>query len=158
MLAHIDAESRKKLIYLMTYNGEEIIEEAAFLKIMKAWSTFTANDINNDNRLDVMEIKIMWWIHDNKKPSLSKVDSEIAAMDTDRNGVIDRLEWLAYLCSPAKSGQRTLGNKDYFDFKLRDYFEEVDSDKDGLLNVTELENFMKLDWGEFWNKLDDEGK
>ena len=86
----------------MTYNGEEIIEEAAFLKIMKAWSTFTANDINNDNRLDVMEIKIMWWLHDNKKPSLSKVDSEIAAMDTDQNGVIDRLEWLAYLCSPAK--------------------------------------------------------
>lgn len=102
VLAHIDAESRKKLIYLLTYNGDEIIEEAAFLKIMKVWSTFTANDINNDNSLDLMEIKIMWWLHDDKKPNPTRLEREMAAMDTDGNGVVDRLEWLAYLCSPTK--------------------------------------------------------
>lgn len=67
-LGHIEIESRKKLIYLLTYNGDEIIEQSGFEKIMKIWSSFTANDINNDNELDVTEIKMMWWLLDSKKP------------------------------------------------------------------------------------------
>ena len=67
---------------------------------MGVWSTFSANDINNDNELDVNEIKMMWWLLDNKKPINSKLEREIKIMDTDGNGTIDRLEWLSYLCSP----------------------------------------------------------
>lgn len=44
-------------------------------------------------------------------------------MDTDGNGVIDRLEWLSYLCSPTEPGQQSLGSKDYYDFELRELFE-----------------------------------
>ena len=44
---------------------------------MSVWSTFTANDINNDNELDVNEIKMMWWLLDGKKPINSKLEREI---------------------------------------------------------------------------------
>ena len=67
---------------------------------MSVWSTFTANDINNDNELDVNEIKMMWWLLDGKKPINSKLEREIQIMDSDQNGTVDRLEWLSYLCSP----------------------------------------------------------
>ena len=108
-LQHIDLESRKKLYYLLSYNGDEIIEMTSFQKIMGVWSTFSANDINNDNELDVNEIKMMWWLLDNKKPINSKLEREIKIMDTDGNGTIDRLEWLSYLCSPQMPGSDTLG-------------------------------------------------
>ena len=55
-LSHIELESKKKLVYLLTYNGDQIIEQSAFDKIMQIWASFSANDINNDNELDVTEI------------------------------------------------------------------------------------------------------
>lgn len=115
-LAHIEEDCRQKLYYLLTYNGDYFIEQSTFDRIMGAWSTFTANDINNDNELDVNEIKMMWWLLDGKKPVNAKLEREIRIMDTDGNGTIDRLEWLSYLCSPVLPGQNTLGNKDHYDF------------------------------------------
>ena len=47
----------------------------------------------------------MWWLIDGKKPVKAKLEREIKLMDTDGNGVIDRLEWLSYLCSPTEPGQ-----------------------------------------------------
>ena len=71
---------------------------------MSVWAAFSANDINNDNELDVNEIKMMWWLLDNKKPINAKLEREIKIMDIDGNGTIDRLEWLSYLCSPQMPG------------------------------------------------------
>ena len=68
------------------------------------WSAFTANDINNDNELDVYEIKMMYWLLDGEKPAPAKLEREMKIMDTDGNGTIDRLEWLSYLCSPKLPG------------------------------------------------------
>lgn len=137
-LSHIDADCRQKLYYLLSDNGDEIIEKTMFEKVMGVWSTFTANDINNDNELDVNEIKMMWWLLDGKRPINSKLEREIKIMDSDGNGTIDRLEWLSYLCSPKIPGQDTLGSKDYYDFSLREHFEKADRDKDGLLGHKDI--------------------
>ena len=51
-------------------------------------------------------------------------------MDEDNSGTIDRLEWMAYLCS-SSSDSSGLGSKDYYDFELRAAFEAADEDKDG---------------------------
>lgn len=82
-LQHISETSRQKLYYLISYNGDEIIEQHAFSKIMNVWSTFSANDINNDDELDITEIKMMWWLLDNKKPVNAKLEREIRIMDSD---------------------------------------------------------------------------
>jgi hypothetical protein len=103
-LQHICLDSRQKLYFLLSDNGDEIIEKTMFEKVMGVWSTFTANDINNDNELDVNEIKMMWWLLDGKRPINSKLEREIRIMDSDGNGTIDRLEWLSYLCSPKIPG------------------------------------------------------
>ena len=45
-----------------------MIEKAAFMKIMQVWAAFSANDINNDNELDVVEIKLMMWLMEGARP------------------------------------------------------------------------------------------
>jgi len=142
-LQHIEFDSRQKLYFLLSDNGDEIIEKTQFEKVMGVWSTFTCNDINNDNELDVNEIKMMWWLLDGKKPINAKLEREIRIMDSDGNGTIDRLEWLSYLCSPKVPGQETLGSKDYYDFELRENFEQADSDKDGLINQKDIISLIK---------------
>ena len=80
-LQMIDADCRQKLYFLLSDNGDEIIEKTMFEKVMGVWSTFSANDINNDNELDVNEIKMMWWLLDGKRPINSKLEREIKIMD-----------------------------------------------------------------------------
>ena len=82
---------------------------------MKIWSAFSANDINNDDVLDSTEIKTLFWLFDGKKPSREKIVRETKIMDEDCSGTVDRLEWLAYLCSKGKGDGK---DKDYYDFKL----------------------------------------
>ena len=141
-LANIDENVRTKLYYLFDYEGEEIISEKAFMSLMTIWSAFSANDINNDNELDANEVKQLFWLFDSKKPSRDKILRETLIMDTDGSGTIDRLEWMAYLCSSAfnKSGK---GSKDYYDFELRAAFEAVDTDKDGVIRLPDLIEFLK---------------
>ena len=52
----------------MTNNSEVIISEKKFMQIMRIWSAFSANDINNDNELDINELEMMWWLLDGKRP------------------------------------------------------------------------------------------
>ena len=65
-------------------------------------------------------------------------------MDADNSGTIDRLEWLAYLCSTGVDGAEAKGGKDYYDFELRAMFEDVDINKDGCIQQKELIEFLKL--------------
>ena len=98
-LTHIDKEVRTKLYFLFNYEGDTIIKETTFNHIMKVWSAFSANDLNNDNELDAFELKTLFWLFDEKKPSNERIEREKKIMDEDMSGTIDRLEWLAYLCS-----------------------------------------------------------
>ena len=120
---------------------------------MKIWSAFSANDINNDNELDANEVKTLFWLFDGKKPTQEKIDRETKIMDEDKSGSIDRLEWLAYLCS--SGGGK---GKDYYDFELREMFEKCDTQKDGSLTMVQLTNFIKLDMKKPYAKLDDVNK
>ena len=71
---------------------------------MSVWSTFSANDINNDNELDTDEIKMMMWLLEDKKPSNLRVKQEIGNIDADGSGTVDRIEWLEYICAPNEPG------------------------------------------------------
>ena len=135
---------RDKLYYLFDYDGEAIITEKQFTHIMKIWSAFSANDINNDNELDANEVKTLFWLFDGQKPTLEKIQRETEIMDEDKSGTIDRLEWLAYLCSAGSEGKSGF-KKDYYDFELRDLFERADINKSGTINIKELVRFLHLD-------------
>ena len=104
---------------------------------MKIWSAFSANDINNDNELDANEVKTLFWLFDNKKPTKERIKRETEIMDIDKSGTIDRLEWLAYLCSCGVDDTHGAG-KDYYDFELREMFETSDKSKSGALNQQHL--------------------
>ena len=54
-------------------------------------------------------------------------------MDVDNSGTVNRLEWLAYLCSTGVEGAQAKGGKDYYDFELREMFEAADINKDGCI-------------------------
>lgn len=117
---------------------------------MKIWSAFSANDINNDDVLDSTEIKTLFWLFDGKKPSREKIVRETKIMDEDCSGTVDRLEWLAYLCSKGKGDGK---DKDYYDFKLRAMFEKADSGKHGHLTLKQLNDFVKLDMNKLLSEI-----
>ena len=139
-LPHIDKEIRTKLYFLFNYEGDSIISEISFNHIMKIWSAFSANDLNNDNELDAFEMKTLFWLYDGKKPNKERVEREKVIMDADGSGTIDRLEWLAYLCSSSLEQQR-----DYYDFNLRGMFEQADKRKKGELTQPEVIEFLRMD-------------
>ena len=38
------------------------------MNILNAWSSFSATDINNDNSLDISELKVLIWLIENEEP------------------------------------------------------------------------------------------
>eukprot|EP00351_Strombidinopsis_sp_SopsisLIS2011_P000882 CAMPEP_0116870570 /NCGR_PEP_ID=MMETSP0463-20121206/505_1 /TAXON_ID=181622 /ORGANISM="Strombidinopsis sp, Strain SopsisLIS2011" /LENGTH=108 /DNA_ID=CAMNT_0004507293 /DNA_START=576 /DNA_END=899 /DNA_ORIENTATION=- len=92
-LGHIKKEIREKLYSLMNYESKGIISEVEFFSIIKPWASFSATDINNDNELDLMELKCLLWLIDEKEPTPARVEREMKLIDDDKSGTIDRLEW-----------------------------------------------------------------
>ena len=72
-LAKIDPIVRRKLYYIFNYEGQTIVSEHEFMRIMKFWSCFTSNDINNDNKLDISELLMLFWVADGAKPARSLI-------------------------------------------------------------------------------------
>ena len=128
------------MYFLFNYEGNSIIDEVSYKNIMKIWSAFSANDLNNDNELDAYEMRTLFWLFDGKKPNKERVEREKIIMDADGSGTIDRLEWLAYLCSSSFEYE-----KDYYDFNLRAMFEAADKKKKGEITQLEVIEFLKLD-------------
>lgn len=91
------------------------------MRVMRFWSAFTANDVNNDCVLDMRELQMLIWLVTDKKPSHAKLMKEINIMDADRNGTLDPIEWTSYLSAP-RADYKDLGNRLYYDFRTRDLF------------------------------------
>ena len=61
----------------------------------------------------------------------------MSIMDVDYSNSIDRIEWCSYLSAP-KSVSHSLGNMDYYDFDMREFFDAIDENGDGLIDFEEL--------------------
>lgn len=86
------------------------------------------------------------------------VEREMEVMDADGSGTIDRIEWVSYLAGPA-TGIYQLGNKDYYDFDLREMFEKYDPiPKTGLISFQDFRDILKSDFGTYYSELNEENK
>ena len=52
----------------MDYDNKGAITEPQFMATMRAWASFSATDINNDNELDIQELKTLIWLTDGAEP------------------------------------------------------------------------------------------
>ena len=84
----------------MSYEGVSLISLDNFEAIVSPWASFSATDINNDNELDIMELKTLFWLMEKKEPEMMRIQMEMEAIDRDGNGTIDRIEFISYLVSP----------------------------------------------------------
>ena len=66
ILSFIDKDILKRLYLLMDYNNKGAITEKEFFAVIKPWSSFSATDINNDNSLDIGELKTLIWLQDGR--------------------------------------------------------------------------------------------
>ena len=107
---------------------------------MLPMACFSATDINDDNELDIMELKNLFWLLEDKEPEHARVLKEMRCIDQDGGGTIDRLEWIQYLVSPDP-----LTGASYFDFELRNSFLFFDDDHDGFIDIDEFTDFLKQD-------------
>ena len=135
-LNFINQDILNNLYLIMDYNNKGAITETEFMTIMKPWASFSATDINNDNELDVIELKTLIWLTDGEEPDGKRVAKDIKLIDTDGGGTIDRIEWIQYLASPTGQGAS------YFDFNLKNLFDKYDEDKDGSVNYEEFLNII----------------
>lgn len=126
------------------------------MRVMKTWSAFSANDINNDNMLDLYEMKLLIWLISKAKPTVAELEKEMTIMDRDHSKTIDRIEWVGYLSAPVRGSVYQLGNMDYYDFEMRAQFEAKDINNNGFLDFDELCDLIKLDLGNSYAKLDEE--
>ena len=145
---------RRRLCYIFDYDGQTIISEPEFLTVMKYWSAFSSNDINNDNRLDLREIKMMIWLVSKAKPTPALIQREMNVMDRDNSNSIDRIEWVSYLTATPLSVYQ-LGNMEYYDFEMRELFDKIDKSKTGLHSYKEFSDYVKITLGDDYSYLDE---
>lgn len=143
----------KKLMYIFTYEGQNLISKEEFCRVMRFWAAFTANDINRDNQLDLRELNMLMWLIHDCKPSKALIEREVEIMDKDGSKTIDRIEWVAYLAAPNNSLFH-IGNTDYYDFPMKELFHKIDCNGDGSIDHDELLFYIKSDLGEIYSGLD----
>ena len=71
----------KRIMQIFIYDGKNVVNEQEFMRVMKPFSAFTANDINNDGHLDSREIEKLIWLVTDKKPGKAILDREMNIMD-----------------------------------------------------------------------------
>ena len=64
----VDPKVRNKLLDIMCYDSSKIISQDDFLAMVSPWASFSATDINNDNELDILELKTLFWLMENSEP------------------------------------------------------------------------------------------
>ena len=117
---------------IFDYSNTGICHKEEYMHIMKSWASFGATDVNNDNELDIDELKTLIWVMEGREPDEKRVLFDMKQIDEDGSGTVDRLEWISYLVSPAGEGA------DYFDFTVKKQFDEFDVNKDGMIDRTEF--------------------
>ena len=105
---------------------------------MLPMAAFVACDSDGGGNLDLDELKTLFWLVEGKEPEHSRISKELEAIDTDKGGSIDRVEWISYLISPDP-----IRGGSYFDFKLRDKFLKFDTNHDGNIDKEEFIAFLK---------------
>ena len=78
----------------MLYDGQKVMKARDYHQIMLPMACFSATDINDDNELDLSELKNLFWLLDAKEPENARVLKEMNSIDRDGGGTIDRLEWI----------------------------------------------------------------
>ena len=129
-MPHINKEILDKLYEIMLYDGNKVMKARDYDQIMLPMACFSATDINDDNELDISELKNLFWLLDGKEPENARVLMEMGSIDRDGGGSVDRLEWIQYLVSPDPESGAS-----YFDFELRNSFLYFDSDADGYITI-----------------------
>jgi hypothetical protein len=82
-LKEIAQPVRDKMFLLFSYEGKILISEEDFKAMTTSWAVFSATDINNDDELDIAELKTMLWLVEGKEPDTSKVANAMYMMDAD---------------------------------------------------------------------------
>jgi len=131
-MPEIDKEVREKIYSLLNYGGREIISEEDFEAILSPMAVFSAADINNSNSLDIRDLKILLWLFEGSEPTPLRVQAEMAVIDADGSGTLDRMEFIKYLVSGGVHGE------EFFDYELKRKFESHDSDKNGMISLSEF--------------------
>ena len=76
-LYKIDKETLEKLYMVMDYSNKGLVDHETYTEIMRAWASFSAVDINNDNSLDIMELKMLIWAMEGKEPDEQRMQMEM---------------------------------------------------------------------------------
>lgn len=130
--------------------GRGIICKKPYEHVMKAWSAFSAADVNNDNSIVHHELHQLLWVYEGQEPSEIRVVNEMKEMDKDKSGYIDRYEWINAFCQVDKNG------KNVFRASLKELFEKYDVDNSGCLNLKELKMLTKEACKNFTRRAKDE--
>ena len=143
LLPKHEAKHLEELFLLLDSENKGAVSEEDFYAIMKPWASFSATDINGDGELDVTELKWLIWLMNDDEPTEYRVQRDMKAIDADKSGYVDRMEWIEYLASPDPETGKTT-----FNFKLKKAFDTHDSDKDGLINSEDLFKLLRDIMGE----------
>ena len=122
----------KKLFELLDPKDKGVISEKVWTSIMTAWASFSSTDINNDNELDAIELKTLIWLTDDVEPDDNRILRDLALIDQDGGGTIDRLEWIEFL----NGGNDELGAEK--NIELKELFDLFDTDHSGQCEFDEF--------------------
>lgn len=111
---------------------------------MKVWLAFVATDINEDNFLQIYDIKYLLYALEGSVPSDDRIVYEMEQLDNDKSGFVSCQEWLQYLCIDKSESMEKFVYKD----ELRQKFIAFDKDKSGFLCFNELEVLIKEELNE----------
>lgn len=131
-LYFVDREVRDQLYMTMDYSNKGLVDYETYTEIMRAWASFSAVDINNDNELDIKELKTLIWAMEGKEPDEKRMQKELKDRDLDFDKLVSRLEFITYLLTPSGEGQG------YYDFKIKRMFDQSDINKDGVVDRDEF--------------------
>ena len=104
---------------------------------MKVWNAFSSTDIDNENFLSVVELKILLWVYEDDEPNEYRVKRELSEIDSNNTEIITRQKWMNYFCS------LDAHNEKVFRANLKKTFKKYDTDNSGTLSKSEIRNLIK---------------
>merc|ERR1711920_88092 len=86
-------EEVQALVGLMSDDSGKVTIDR-YQSVLRSWNIFNECDLDGNGSIDDKEMEVLLWIQLSRKPDPAFVHEFVGFIDTNRNGVICRKEWV----------------------------------------------------------------
>ncbi|CAD8069858.1 unnamed protein product [Paramecium sonneborni] len=126
------------------------VKKSDYLDIIRAWNVYSITDVNQLSIINIKDLKLLIWLYEDEEPDYFRINQEMQTIDTNHNNIIERCEWMQYLCSEESMQRRQTPQ-----VLMKKVFDNYDEEQCGLIPIIYIDKLLRDTFKQQMKKMKD---